>query len=306
MFPTRNVIIQLAGGLGNNLFQLYGAFGIAKRYPFSIKIDANRLHPHLNSHRHEKSQIRKIDLMQFRELRALNIPIVSRSKILTPNLIFRRLPLQRFIRVWSPDEYKLGNVVGAPLPQIDFFGLLETRIMGNFQDPSLVKSGIEMGLPEVLTPITPGVDYPKLHQKVIQSSVATIHIRLGDYLSAPSFLRLGIHYYHSFLEESLSLGVQQCVIFSDSPDLAAFFVKPFADKVDLEIIDPNSVNNVDALALMSKATHLCISNSSLSFFAAILNTNGRIVAPTPWFKGRYPDYNKVDLKYPHRWTVKPW
>jgi hypothetical protein len=299
-------VIQLAGGLGNNLFQLYGAFEIASRYEMPIKIDASRLwrDPHLR--KRGRSQNEGLDLMQFVEIQARAFPMVQRSRITSSNLAFKLLPFHRFIRVWYPD----GNQLGQPIETISdpekFFALVETRVLGNFQDPALVKAAVEAGLPDVLTPLRQGEIYSQLEKTVVDPSVTTIHVRLGDYLSAPSFLRLGRSYYLSFLEKSIKLGVSRCVIFSDCPELANYFLEPLAHKVELMFIDSSLVSHVQALSLMSRAAKLCISNSSLSLFAASLNTQGHITAPDPWFKGRFPNFVRVKLNYPSGWHVESW
>ena len=107
-----------------------------------------------------------------------------------------------------------------------------------------------------------------------------IHVRRGDYLSAPGFGLLPISYYQNALSHlKAQLGVTpEVFVFSDDPrwcqsdlDLGG----PF------QIFEGNELEPHDDLRLMSVCRHNIIANSSFSWWAAWLNRNPAKVVIAP-------------------------
>ena len=123
-----------------------------------------------------------------------------------------------------------------------------------------------------------------------------VHVRRGDY-ALPSNRRvhglLPISYFKNGLSKlRAELGPLEARVFSDDTDYGCLV----ADQLDAAtpVVDHPSKTSFEALAELSSARGLCISNSSFGWWAAFLSDVGTpIVIPDPWFA--QPDIDTSDL-----------
>jgi hypothetical protein len=125
-----------------------------------------------------------------------------------------------------------------------------------------------------------------------------ICVRRGDYLwLQQNHCVLDIEYYNDCTKNHLNhLQLNNIFIFSDDLE----WCKDNFSEVTFVEDDIGT-----QLFLMSKMTHLVLSNSTFSWWGAYLNNNnGVIIAPTPWFGNNYMNkYSTTDLYYP-RWILQ--
>lgn len=110
-----------------------------------------------------------------------------------------------------------------------------------------------------------------------------MHVRRGDYVGHPTFGLLSNDYFKNVL---LSIGGidRPIIIFSDSTVVVSDFLPE--PMIHLGQVCPDNFSASEVLYLMSKCSDLILSNSSLSWWAGfIAQTRGsNVVAPSPWFK----------------------
>lgn len=135
----------------------------------------------------------------------------------------------------------------------------------------------------------------------ISKKNAGLHVRRGDYLSAPNtwgLLTLG--YYRQALGN-----LDGVICFTDmDEDKAREF---FENSSKVIILTPVEASEIDVLFFLSKMKRIAIANSSLSWWGGFLalKNGATVMAPSPWFKGShswcqdiYPvDYIKVAASF---------
>lgn len=137
------------------------------------------------------------------------------------------------------------------------------------------------------------------HVRLLENPVS-IHIRRGDYLNkASGFFSLPIEFYHRADQYMVSnVGVYTPVIFSDDvvwvKDHFSFLDSPFFVS-DLQLQD------FEELVLMSKCNHHIIANSSFSWWGAWLNPGHAktVVAPRKWMNNENVSTNEL---IPNEWA----
>jgi hypothetical protein len=126
---------------------------------------------------------------------------------------------------------------------------------------------------------------------------AALHIRRGDY-TLPENRRSGIlsaKYFQKVVEqipEEIDI-----LVFTDSPDEITAELSEF--ERSFKVINPPPESDpVESLLLMAQASHIAISNSTYSWWAATLASEDTVIfAPTKWFELRD---DPVDL-LPDHW-----
>ncbi len=265
------VVVEFAGGLGNQLFQLAAGLHFAAELGCrEIQADLRRL---------------RADRQRDFELHRLPLPLVDAepplpsaepgiggwfSRHLYPHFN-KRLP-------WPLDE---ANHSG---PDLTARGSLWLR--GYWQQRELAlgaRSLIASALADSVS------DEVRKRSERLSGAIA-MHIRRGDYVSqAASAARHGAQpesYFRDALQRlRLRMG-QDCpaAIFSDDPmwveatfgDLYKAHVQPTGDAVD-------------DLYLMSRCDAFITSNSSYSWWAATLSGSSLLIAPQRWFADESPE-----------------
>lgn len=132
----------------------------------------------------------------------------------------------------------------------------------------------------VLEPSEEFLEYLKKYQN---KRILVIHIRLGDYMHEPTIGTLSREYYMRAAAEIDLARIDQVLVFSDSPDLVRGYL-PKEISSNFEIV-PNTFTSAETLMLMKAGSDFIISNSTFSWWGAMLsqNTEKRVIAPTPWF-----------------------
>lgn len=140
--------------------------------------------------------------------------------------------------------------------------------------------------------------FKNLKNKLTQNDFIAVHIRGGDYLKDPQiYQRLDTSYFSKSLYYlALKLGNLPIVVFTDDSDYAHVVLRDFNK---MEIIEQENLRASEAMILISLARGVVISNSSFSYWAAMINQHQDIVAPEKWYMNKKYDLNL----YPKKWTV---
>ncbi|CAM3951938.1 alpha-1,2-fucosyltransferase [Smaragdicoccus niigatensis] len=129
-------------------------------------------------------------------------------------------------------------------------------------------------------------------------SSISLHVRRGDYVTANFIDPLALEYYERALEE-LAVPSPRIFVFSDDLDWATRELGRICDVIPVE---PDWTSHPGGeIFLMSQCSHHIIANSSFSWWGAWLDgrTSSRVVAPRQWFS--LETYSARDI-VPDRWT----
>jgi len=286
------IIVQLTGGLGNQLFQYAAGRYLSFIRQTELKLDLswyaqtteNRPYA-LNHFRIEAATATETEIAQLRHtgLRRLWTRWQERS-----------LPYYRKTMYYEPSFAYDENFSQAK----DNVYLLGYRQSEKYFLPVADLIRRELQLKE-----KPQGLNATLAKEIIHQNSVSLHVRRGDYLSNPVFARnhplCSLHYYQrciSLLAQTVS--DPHFFIFSDDPEWAQ-------EHLQLEFPHTFVTHNGDAknyedLHLMSLCKHHILANSSFSWWGAWLRPSDTklVYAPSRWFST--PERDTRDL-LPSSW-----
>lgn len=260
------IILELQGGLGNQLFQLATTVKLSEACGHSILVD--------------KSHYLRKKTRQY-ELGPLERDLRIKSSYLA-RFIYRNTS-----RFTEKEEFEPFS--------FDPNASKNYSIKGYFQNPSSVYKECDK-LANTLS------EYFKRNFTISKGSCCDfqhvgIHIRRGDYenieINTLNFGVLNDQYFLSAMEYFDSRNVHY-IFYSETNDLPITKYLPSSLKYSI-----NSDNGMSALMLlgeMSQNDHFVMSNSSLSWWAAYLikyrKSDATIISPETWFR-KFPKSNSL-------------
>jgi hypothetical protein len=284
-------VIEIKGGLGNQMFQYAAARGTGDPFLF---IDIDFLARNNTSTEHFTA--RNYELSIFPNINAKFLKGWKR-KIIKSNLIvyrfIRRIVYGRIVKV-----HDLINVI-SPLQKND-----NLFLKGYFQNEIYFQHIREILINEFTFPMLD--DSNMVISRNICSTVnsVSIHVRRGDYLK-PEIMRihgvLPIEYYESAIKR-IELNVDVPVYFVFSDDIS-WCKENLRTKGDVYFISSNTGSDSwKDMYLMSLCKHHIIANSSFSWWGAWLSKeNGINIAPSKWFLDKEFD-NMTKGIIPNKWV----
>lgn len=288
------IIVQLKGGLGNQLFQYAAGLSLARQHGVIVKVDISEL----NKADDEIGTLRNFELQHIR-----GVPeIASHHEIdIFLNMHFLKKYFQKLLPSFKRQIYKeasfsfdthffaAGNhlyLKGYRQSEKYFFPIRKI-----IQQDFLLQDKLTIHLIDV-------------EQRLQTENSVAVHIRRGDYSNKAL---LG---YHGLLDQTyyqLAITVIEkqvndpvYFIFSDNIEWVKQHLN-FSGNV-VYVSGTVTKNHYEDFTLMSKCRHNIIANSSFSWWAAYLNThvNKIVIAPQNWF-------NKVDIAtkdlFPDKWNI---
>lgn len=270
------IVIPLAGGLGNQLFQLAFAHNLrAQRVRFPI-IDVTGF----NRGRWISERLLEIQPQDY------GFPIISHPVLGMGTRVAGIGPLGS--KEVTPGEDMIRRIRPWNL-----------RVFGFHQNLNSAVTAYEL-LKEVFA------DKSRQYPDSGDQPYVAVHARLGNYLNVETARFHGITNPEWLMAKALEIATETKVdkirVFTDSPDE---FVKRTKQIHDCEVEIDNSHTSWEALLGMARATGLVISNSTLSWWAAFLATQVwereiPVVAPRPWFAQSSPIDERL---HHHDWRV---
>lgn len=263
------IIVNLKGGLGNQMFQYATGRSISIKNKTQFKLDISG---YSNEKYLKPETPREYELKDFNieeniaskeEVRKLKYPFGIISKACR---FFNKKVLKKYFSDFHPEILKKKNYY------LDGFWQSEKNFLeirkALLNDFKLRKT---------------------LDDSVIKTNSLSIHIRRGDYVTNSSANNyhgsLSINYYkEAFDFICKNKKIENVYIFSDDTN----WVKENFSFIDLPIIYISDLNYrpSEEIILMSKCDHNIIANSSFSWWGAWLNQNPDkiVVAPSKWLK----------------------
>ena len=296
---TSKIIVQLQGGLGNQLFQVFSGIYLSEKFHMRLVIDESRL---ITDSSIKTRKSNSIGNGSVRKL--LNLPeeIFLRRSLLSFNFISRRVPILRSTFVTASDlgmssflsigDEDLKRVVlnkrnlrlNVTLQHSDYFDLdyIQRYFCSEIQSRIEEKSQLS-----------------ELIDTAQESAVCAIHVRLGDYLTSASHDLLSELYYEkAFIALSERYELNNIWLFSDDILNAREYLPKLVSSRITRQFGPNDLNTNETLILMASCPMHIISNSTFSLWAAFFSGSEGVAAPLPWFKRVSQD---VEMFYPDKW-----
>ncbi len=263
------IIVKIWGGIGNQIFQY--VFGQYLKYKYRTDV------------LYDDNSYLSIDKLRKRELDALDAEILYdnsctfskykgvKNRVL--RLFFQMLPNHHFIQEGCllPDYIKSDHIY--------FF-------QGYWQDVKyyswLVNNGFKINLKSKATP----KELVSLCDKIrSEKDTISIHIRRGDYFSPQNVNIYGVCDTDYFIR-ALSIIRKSSVdskiyVFTDDP---GWVINNLHFDENVTLIPNYPISQFAYIELMSFCKHHIISNSSFSWWGAVLNNqpNSIVVAPKQW------------------------
>jgi hypothetical protein len=295
----KSIDLYLAGGLGNQLFQV--AFACNYKNLTEIRL-----------HQASSEICQLIDHGLLNNLKSLNpnIQIVNVNSISLIEKLFRnqiiRLSSKRysiaslrykiFRNTWMrllnlglnhKTKLVVPNGIGYD-PEIEFNSSKQRiSIVGYFQSHVWAEPIKEDLYKSLLSMHGFGDKYQNLRGVIEKANSILVHIRLGDYLESKNS-KFGVitkEYIKSALDNiAYPRKSRFIILFSNEPSLAITFL---SDIEESEIICiPKEASALESLFLLTQGSNFVISNSTFSWWGAFTSRNPSklITAPEPWFK----------------------
>jgi hypothetical protein len=262
----KNHSLQLfiRGGLGNQLFQLSGAFFHAKRLSTNLIVNETALISHHDFTR--KNWVSKLDLSNFSgnkeiewvsshrfnfSLRKKNYREISEEALIT----LSSMPTNLSLRGWFQSSYFPLNL----------------KIEKNSLTPKSISNDVKNSVDEISK----------------TDDIAGIHMRFGDF-AATSWGTLSRNWYQKAFNELDNLEIRHVHIYSDEIDVAKKLLMEIPHRFSLSF--PESGGNIlphELLWLMRQYRTFISSNSTLSWWASYLNINENPRIFCPWEEHLY-------------------
>jgi len=287
------LVINLSGGLGNQLFQYWAGRQIAESTGCHVIYDPTKLKSH--------STPRELALNEFAVGNSL--PLIKRNTSRTKTLISKvntsillRSPKYRnFVSFLFRHHY--STEIGFDFPAA-YYGRFK-QISGHFQSYSYT-TGLESKILEEMKLIRPTRPFLDLAEEIQKEKPIAIHVRGGDYKNLKDSLgMLSITFFEEAVETiTHEYGKQKIWLFSDDLERVRYFSANLSLSIDRIICD-NKLTSAETLKLMSMGKFLVISNSTYSWWAGRISSAEKVIAPNKWFKG----INDPKSIYPPNWQT---
>jgi hypothetical protein len=294
------VIVRLAGGLGNQLFQYATGRALAYRLQTTLKLDLGDY-----GDRVYRPYGLEVFSLPAEPARMRDVPLEFRLAHLSGPMrrVCQRVPRQLLVGRRAASKVIREKSTGFDRSVLEVIG--DVYLVGFWQSPKYfedVASVIRADL--ALSPERAGAA-EDITAEVRQQGTVSVHVRRGDYVTDPVISsRHGTcspGYYANALEWlSSRIEVKRVFVFSDDIEWARNELK-FASPT-VFVTEPGEDSVIRDFFLMSQCEHHVIANSTFSWWAAWLrrNPDGCVVVPGRWFSDTTVDTRDL---YPTGWAV---
>ena len=293
--------LYVAGGLGNQLFQISRALKISPQRQIRV-IDASSDNSANDVFQHFKTESAIIIKISGWK-KAINKILVAWMLRSSGNNLVGKI-LQKLFIVPSV-LCKIVNGRKSRLCRITDLGFQDRLdeqpnvLIGYFQshlyvDKKLLESAMELKIsPEAKAIIE------SYREEAIFENPLLVHVRLGDYLNESAIGTLGLDYYlKAFYEMERKQQVNSIWLFSDDPQ-RAIEIFPVEIQKRIKIISEPGLTAMENLQIMRLCKNYVIANSTYGWWSAQLSwsENAEVFFPKPWF---------MSMKDPNELAPKTW
>lgn len=295
------VTVRLVGGLGNQLFGYFLGRYLQQTRGISVRYDVSEQSNQLGAH---DVSIRDLNLPG--EFGTYNERFLARIPLLLLRRIFRKM-----LRLWrakvSGNNYYTSEVLGFD-ENLEKITLNRKFLSGYFQSAVYVQvlaaenSQVLRVLPKVSTQW-----FEDTRREILEVKPIVIHVRRGDYIKhADTYGLLSDEYFIKALElireQNPESQNAEIWVFTDSPESVNAALPILISNTTRLVEAPIGTSDSEILIAMSFADKLVISNSTFSWWAAMLNLpNKFVIAPNKWYKNMEDPAKLI----PKEWITQP-
>jgi hypothetical protein len=275
------IVVQLIGGLGNQMFQYALGRSLADKHKTSLELDLSWFDDIENDSTKRRYELDcypiKAQLTDARNLK-LTEPGKDKADGLFINKLLGKTPLNLYIEA-------------GPSFHADILNLSNNVYLKGYWQNEKYFEGIRQHLLKEFTPKELS-SYTKNTVKKIRDRLSvSLHVRRGDYVNNPLTNKFhgltAVKYYVNALEHiDAKCDDPQLFVFSDDIKWCQDNL-PFAQKAIFVNGNPPD-RSCEDMYLMRQCKHNIIANSSFSWWGAWLNENKdkMVVAPKIWFQDK--------------------
>lgn len=286
------IILNLVGGLGNQLFQIAAALSLLEP---NEKLVVEYGHERTRLLTSGKPEIDEYDLSEqisFSNRKIWPNRLISRcigftlrrqsttDKSKTDALIYK--VIVRVIHLLLGINYKMRIHLVAP-SNLGYSQINRKRnifLSGYFQSYHWADS-----IPNVIDQLKcESSEYIHFRALAGIENPIVVHVRRGDYKNEDTFGLLSAEYYRNGIAYIHSTtNFQNIWLFSDEPELARKLFS-FEPNLTIRVFDDSRITSAELLEIMSLGKAYVIANSTFSWWAAYKSKSRHVVAPIQWFK----------------------
>lgn len=286
------IILELKGGLGNQLYQYASALSLAKKNRSSILMDKTYLSSVDKGVIKRGFELNKFNLGNDVKLYNLKNYYISKNIL----IVISYKIIKRFIPRFK--EKKLDF-------DYEFFKINSTTVLdGYFQSYKYFDDIKELLVLEFKNKEILNTENIKMLSLIRNSNSVCMHIRRGDYVTlkeANEFHGLCNLSYYSSAMKIIDEKVDKPIYFLFSDDVE--WCRNNFSNNNIVFVDINSTDEANLeLNLMKNCKYFIIANSSFSWWAAWLSEhkNKIVLAPKRWFASA--DISEED-RFPKDWII---
>lgn len=272
--------VRLAGGLGNQLFQLAAAIELHN----IIAAPVNIFHSHLQ---------------HYNTVRPYHLPQVLDQPLETgkPPFLMEVVTRYRFNKI-------LPQIFPWYIHSGNFYNTDRTRnyvLDDYFQNVQQIKNGVKTVAQNIRNNIAANKKiqfaFEKLSEGYSKDELAAVHIRRGDYLTPANkkvFYNLDERYYEKAIT-ALPKKIKKVIVFSESDNYDLININP----IKIDSVKEMQLNDVDEFLLMCMFQHFIIANSTFSYWASMVGRTDQSVmlGPKDWtYRGKENDIWNANLE----------
>lgn len=281
--------VQLAGGIGNQLFQYCGLLATAKTLNRPPRLIEQGPHDHKKMH---GNSIAKLSVpIPIRKRSFANSRLLSVCWRIDRWIIARNKGYSQFRRIYQFDN-AASKITSTGLDKFN-------ELRGYFQSWDYVKPYVSH-IRDLLRQSArkPVLD---LASRLETSTVLALHARRGDYKSnVQEHGLLSLEYYVAASKQLLKRSsFEEIWIFSDDQEFSEKIANYLAPLVNQTVVvDQGTLEASEVIDLLSRCAGQVISNSTFSWWAAALaNDPERVIAPYPWSRNEKENSQIYDSKW---------
>lgn len=289
------IIVQITGGLGNQMFQYAAGKALSLHHKVPLKLD---LQQYRKDKHHELEIPRQFELTAFEHFEYTEATVAEIEHFTIQNNLTRRI--QKILPV---HKRKIYTEKAYPFDPHFFKANKDIYLKGHRQTSKYFErfSNNIRSIYQLKPELTSNVE--NIKKNLSNKNTVAVHVRRGDYLRLPIILDwhgvLSEQYYFNALEYlSERINDLQVFYFSDDPEwIRDTLIPKFPGTI---VSDSITKTNYQDFYLIQSCKHQVVANSSFSWWAAWLNPNPDkiVIAPKKWFNNA--PYDTRDL-IPESW-----
>lgn len=286
-------IVNVIGGLGNQMFQFAFALSLQSRYPNErVLVDTSHFH-----------------YLVVKKFRGANLHNGYEIDRLFPNANLKKATATDLLRVtWYMPNYMLSRIIRRLFPKRKSEYIQNELEIFEYNPAVYEKMGdcyyegvwesvhyilpIREKVQAIFAHSRPNRINTEYIRKMEREQSVGIHIRRGDYVYSPEFNNIcDLDYYARAINVLVKDKEQHSFfIFSNDIKWCEIYIKPLLSGHQVYFVTENTgSNSCWDMFLMTHCKDLIIANSSFSWWGAFLNQrHGRVVAPITWVHRNAP------------------